>query len=121
MSPGVTAAMSPCILHGGGFMYDPLKVPVITWVRRVSSPLDVALNRLAEVHAEDAPAGKFSHSGDAGTCAVCIAARELLNREAVNEPICPGCARKLNETNRPLGYPLVSEEDTAAALTREQR
>lgn len=88
--PAVMAALGPCFIHGGLFMYDPYRVPSIL--------VDPETGRPPDVTAEGQR---------------CEPSPEALGRSA-RQPYCPDCAKRLNREARARGLPAhFDETDTS--------
>jgi hypothetical protein len=88
--PSYEVAMGECYVHGGRFMFDPERVPVVL--------IDPVTNRPPDVD---------EHGNRRG-----FTSEEL--ERTVKRPYCPECGRQLNAAARARGLPaLYDETDTA--------
>ena len=90
---GVSVAIGRCYIHGGDFTFDPGRVPSVSVDPQTGRPPDVD----ADGNAAEPEPGAVERS--------------------VKQPICPPCAKRVNEAR---GNRLFTEDDTAAALAREE-
>jgi hypothetical protein len=112
MSDEIEIVIGRCIDHGGLFLFDPLRVPSITWDESSGLSTEHALFRYAAVHA--ALHGEECDSE-------CSSGYQVIAERGVPKPVCPRCARQLNLALAGLEMPLIPEEDTAVTAARSRR